>query len=236
MVRKFQLPSCEDCQARLDSVFCQLNEEQLSRISIEKHCSYYQRGQTVFAEGSTPSGLFCINSGKVKISQTGGDGKEQILRLAKNGDILGYRSLISGETYSATATAIEDSKICLIPKIDFFELLQNNSSITTSIMKLLASDLKVAENKITNLAQKPVIERLAEALIMLKEYYGSKGDEKTTDITITREEISNIVGTATETAIRLLSELKKDGIIKLDGKKLTILKSDALTKLANLYD
>jgi CRP/FNR family transcriptional regulator len=103
-------------------------------------------------------------------------------------------------------------------------------------MKLLASDLKDAENKITNLAQKPVIERLAEAILMLKEYYGFVKDENLLNITITREEIANIVGTATETAIRILSELKREGIIALDGKKIKILNIDALIKLANLYD
>ncbi len=183
-----------------------------------------------------PSGLYCINSGKVKIYQRGYEGKEQIIRLAKNGDILGYRALISGEGYSATATAIEDSKICLIPKEVFYELLQSNAEITKSMMKLLANELKDAESKITNLAQKPVIERLAEALLMLKEYYGNKEDDNSLNINITREEIANIIGTATETAIRLLSELKKEGILDLSGKKITIINNDSLMKLANLYD
>lgn len=183
-----------------------------------------------------PSGLYCINSGKVKIYQRGYEGKEQIIRLAKNGDILGYRALISGEGYSATATAIEDSKICLIPKEVFYELLQSNAEITKSMMKLLANELKDAESKITNLAQKPVIERLAEALLMLKEYYGNQEDDNSLNINITREEIANIIGTATETAIRLLSELKKEGILDLSGKKITIINNDSLMKLANLYD
>ncbi len=183
-----------------------------------------------------PAGLYCINSGKVKIYQCGFEGKEQIIRLAKDGDVIGYRALISGEGYSATATVIEDSKICMIPKEYFFELLQNNPDITRSVMKLLASELKEAESKITNLAQKPVIERLAEVLLMLKEYYGNEDEDNSLNISITREEIANIVGTATETTIRLLSELKKDGILELSGKKIRIINFDSLLKLANLYD
>lgn len=236
MIKKFQNPSCESCKARIESVFCQLSDEELSGLSINKHCNYYQKGQTVFNEGNLPSGLFCINSGKVKISQAGTEGKEQILRLAKDSDILGYRALISGEAYSATATVIEDSKICLIPKSVFYEIIQHNSSLTSSIMKLLANELKEAESKITNLAQKPVLERVAETLLMLKEYYGTEINDNSLNITITREEIANIVGTATETVIRLMSELKKEGLIDLDGKKIKILKGDALLKLANLYD
>lgn len=236
MVKKFNSPSCEFCQTRTESVFCNLSDNELAVLSSQKYCNYYQKGQNIFTEGNMPSGLYCINSGKVKIYQRGYEGKEQIIRLAKNGDILGYRALISGEGYSATATAIEDSKICLIPKEVFYELLQSNAEITKSMMKLLANELKDAESKITNLAQKPVIERLAEALLMLKEYYGNQEDDNSLNINITREEIANIIGTATETAIRLLSELKKEGILDLSGKKITIINNDSLMKLANLYD
>jgi len=236
MIKKFNAPSCESCRSRIDSVFCNLSEDDLANLSKQKHCNYYQKGQTVFTEGNTPSGLYCVNNGKIKISHFGFEGKEQIIRLAKDGDILGYRALISGESYSATATVFEESKICFIPKELFFDLLKTNSEITKGVMLLLASELKDAENKITNLAQKPVIERLAEALLMLKEYYGYGDDDNSLNITITREEIANIVGTATETAIRLLSELKKEGIIELSGKKITILKNSSLIKLANLYD
>lgn len=234
--KKFQVPSCETCHARLESVFCRLTDSELVNLSIQKNCNYYQKGETIFFEGNRPSGLYCINSGKVKIYQSGFEGKEQIMRLAREGDILGYRSLISGENYSASAKAIEDSKVCIIPKDIFYELLNTNSYITTGVMKLLASDLKDAQNKLTDIAQKPVIERLAEALLMLREYFGSEEESDSMYITITREEIANIVGTATETAIRLLSDLKKQGIIDLDGKKIRILKHDSLIKLANLYD
>ncbi len=236
MIKKFQNPLCESCKSRIESVFCKLTDEELTGLSIQKQCNYYQKGQTIFNEGNSPTGLYCINKGKVKISQAGSEGKEQIIRLAKDSDILGYRALISGEAYSATASVIEDSKICLIPKTVFYEIIQNNSDLTSSIMKLLANDLKDAESKITNIAQKPVLERVAETLLMLREYYGLEDEDKSLNITITREEIANIVGTATETVIRLMSELRKEGLIELEGKKIRILKSDALLKIANLYD
>jgi CRP/FNR family transcriptional regulator, polysaccharide utilization system transcription regulator len=236
MAKRYNIATCESCRARIDSVFCNLSENELTNLSIQKHCNYYSKGDTVFSEGNFPSGLFCINNGKVKLYQSGFDGKEQIIRLAKDSDILGYRALISGEVYSATATAIEDSKICFVPKSVFFELLKQSSDLTSNIMKLLAGELKDAQKKITNFAQKPVLERLAETLIMLKEYYGFEEDDSSLNITITREEISNIVGTATETVIRLMSDLKKEGIIEIEGKKIKILKSKALIKIANLYD
>ncbi len=235
-MRKINNISCESCKARFQSVFCKLTDEDLTDLSVAKHCNYYQKGDTIFFEGNQPQGLYCINNGRVKVYQSGYDGKEQIIRLAKAGDIMGYRALISGDSYSSSATVIEDSKVCLIPREVFYDLLSNNSDISKRVMQLLASELKEAQHTITDLAQKPVIERLAEALLMLKEYYGYDKDENSLNITITREEIANIVGTATETTIRLLSELRKQGIIELDGKTISILKSDALIKLANLYD
>lgn len=236
MIRKFLSPSCESCKARFDSVFCKLSDVELSNLDLQKHCNFYQKGETIFLEGNPPYGLYCINDGRVKIYQSGFDGKEQIMRLAKEGDIIGYRALISGEDYSVSASVIEDSKICIIPKNAFYELLSKNSDIAGKVMKLLASELKEAQSKITELAQKSVIERLAESLLMLKEYYGYEKDGTSVKITVTREEIANIVGTATETTIRLLAELKKQGIIELDGKTIKILKSQELLKLANLYD
>lgn len=180
--------------------------------------------------------MFCINSGKIKISQVGDNGREQIIRLTKEGDILGYRALLSGGKYSASAVALEDSSICLIPKDIFFKVIEGESSLSMQIMKLLSNDLGKAEHKITDLAQKPVRERMAEAILFLKETYGTENDGKTLNVSLSREEIANIVGTATETAIRLLSEFKSDAIIELQAKKIKIINYDKLIKTANIHD
>lgn len=131
---------------------------------------------------------------------------------------------------------MEDSRICIIPSKVFYGLIQSNAGLTANLMKLLAGDLKEAERKVTHLAQKTVVERLAETLLMLNEYYG-KDDGATVDsFAITREEIARIVGTATETAIRVMTELRKEGIISIEAKKIVILNREALVKLANMYD
>jgi len=103
-------------------------------------------------------------------------------------------------------------------------------------MKLLSSDLKSAEKRITGLAQKPVRERLAETLLMLKEFYGVESDNVTIKANLSREDIANIVGTATETAIRVLSEFKSEKILNLRGKKIQVLNHDLLLKAANVFD
>lgn len=233
---KLEAPSCASCQIRLNNVFCSLTDAQTKELSIDKSCNYYKKGQLVFFEGNRPTGLYCINAGKIKIYQIGIEGKEQIIRLAKDGDILGYRSLISGESYSASATVIEDATVCFIPKKTFFDLIQTNSELSTRMMKLLSMDLKSAEKRITGLAQKPVRERLAETVLMLKEFYGLESDNITIKASLSREDIANIVGTATETAIRVLSEFKAEKIVNLKGKKIQVLNHDLLVKASNVFD
>ncbi len=235
MKTQFEQPLCDECRSRVGNVFCALSSAQVSDMSSEKNCSIFKKGQIIFNEGNKPGGMYCINKGKIKLYQTGEEGKEQILRLAKEGDILGYRSLISGDVYSASASVMEDATVCFIPKSTFFNFLQTNSELSSAMMQLLSHDLKDAENRLTGLAQKPVRERMAEALLMLKEFYGSDKDGLI-NAAVSREDIANIVGTATETTIRILSDFKSEKLIELVGKKIKIINLPGLLKAAHVFD
>jgi len=223
---------CDYCDKRFTNIICNPKNDSLGNINKEKVCSQYKKGEVIFKEGSIPFGVFCVNFGKIKLTKQGIDGKEQIIRL----DPLGYRSLLSGDKYSASAIAIEDCGVCFIPKELFLSILQKDSSLTMEMLKLLSDDLRKAEVQITHLAQKPVRERLAESLLFIKETYGFEEDGKTINALFSREDIANIVGTATETAIRLLSELNKENVILLKGKKISIVDFPKLLKIANLED
>jgi CRP-like cAMP-binding protein len=227
---------CQNCKKRFTSVFCRVENDTMESINDEKVCTPYKKGQIIFHEGSRPLGIYCVNRGKIKLVKLGEDGKEQILRLIKPGDLMGYRALLSGDRYSASAVVMEDSGICFIPKELFMGVLQKDGVLSMEIMKLLSDDLRKAETSITHLAQKPVRERLAEALLFIKETYGFEEDGKTIALKITREELANIVGTATETTIRLLSDLKNEGILQLEGKKIAIMNLAKLVKVANIDD
>ncbi|HOZ51461.1 MAG TPA: Crp/Fnr family transcriptional regulator [Chitinophagaceae bacterium] len=227
---------CAHCAKRFTNVFCNAQYDMMAEINTEKVCSAYKKGETIFKEGTRPHGVYCVNYGKIKLSQMGDDGKEQIHRLVKAGDPLGYRALLSGDFYSSSAIAIEDCGVCFIPKELFLGILQKDVSLSMEMMKLLSDDLKKAELQITHLAQKPVRERVAEALLFIKETYGFEEDGKTINAMFSREDIANIVGTATETAIRLLSEMNKDHIIQLSGKKIIITDLAKLVKTANILD
>lgn len=231
----FHIESCKTCKTRTSSIFCCLKGELLEDLDFNKNCLIVKKGQVIFQENARPLGLFCVHKGKVKISKSGNATKDQIVRFAKNGDVIGYRSILSGEMYSANATALEDSELCFIPKDAFVRLIQSNSELAFNLMNLVAKDLKNAENKITELSQKPVRERIAEALLMLLEFYGTDS-EGSIDIVLTREDLAGIVGTATETLIRIISDFKNDMIIESIGKKIKVINKQKLIQIAELYD
>lgn len=226
--------NCATCNSRLHSVFSVVSSDHIQDLNEHKSCSTYKKGQIIFSENGLPMGLFCVNSGKIKLSTSGPDGKEQILRLVKGGDILGYRALISNDRYHCNAVALEDCSICIVDKAYFLKLAMENQQLCTALFKKISDDLKKAEEHIVSLSQKNVRERMAEALLFFKATYGYEPDEKTLAVQLSREEIADFVGTSTESAIRLLSEFNNDKIIELIGKKIKIINPEKLTKTANL--
>ena len=235
MIKKITNIYCENCKSLKKSIYGDLNSEELNILNFNKSCNFYKKGQTIYFEGNTPEGLFCIREGKVKIYKTGNEGKEQIIRLVKSGDIIGYRALIAGESYNATSETLEDSKICFIRKNTIFDLLKKNEKFSFRLIKLLSHDLGEVEQRLVHLAQKPVRERLAETLLILRETYGmDKDNNSLLNVSLSREDLANIVGTATETVIRLLAEFKNENIISTKARKIEILDVKKLIEAGNL--
>jgi CRP/FNR family transcriptional regulator len=204
-----------------------------SKLAFER-IALFKKGEVVFTEGNYPSGLYFLDSGKIKITNSGFEGKNQIVRFAKDGDIMGYRALLSEGKYSCSAVALEQSVVRFVPKDSFIGLLKEDSVLMFKMLKLLSDDLRNSERRITELAQKPVRERLVETLIYLKDKYGFEEDCTTLNVVLSREELASIVGTATETIIRLLSEFKSDKIIELIGKKIKVNNFNLLKKTAKV--
>lgn len=227
---------CYNCKVRCKSIFEEISLDDTKVLDTYKTCNTYKKGQVIFEEDTYPHGLYCISSGKIKLSQTGADGREQIVHLAKNGDVMGYRAILSGDKYSCSATAIENSSLCYIPTKVFTGMIERNAKLAFKVIHLLSDELKTAEHTITDLAQKSVKERLAQGILLLKESYGFEPDGCTINVSITREEIASIVGTARETATRLLAELSREKSIELNGKKIKILDQHKLIQSANIFD
>lgn len=214
--------SCEICGSRKDSLFSCLDSKSCETLNEHKTTQNYKKNQSVFIEGSSPRGVFCLNSGKVKIYVLGNEGKEQIIHIANEGEIIGFRALLSNEPYQLSATCIEDCQICYIPKEDFLGMVDTSSALRNSVLQELSRELKERAKFITNLAQKSVRERLAQVLIELNDIY------KDQPINLSREDLSNFVGTATETVIRLIKDFKSEGLIETDVRKIQIIDIDRL--------
>ena len=227
---------CADCDIKNKALFGNLCSKSLDKISYNKSCAEYKKGQVLFHEGTRPLGVFCVNKGKIKIYKIGFDGKEQIIQISKPGDLLGYKAMISEETYPVTAEALEDTKVCFVPKGDFLDILTDSSEFNHVLLKEACRELGLMADSLTSLAQKSVRERLAVALLMLKDTYGIDGtDDGLVEINLTREDLANIVGTATETVIRLLHDFKQENLIETKGRKIRVLEPKKLIKIGQLY-
>ncbi len=224
---------CEDCFIKLKTGFRNLSPEQIDLLNYEKACNLYKRGDIIYHEGHRGNGVYCINRGIIKLYKTGIDGKEQIIRFAKPGDLIGFRSVLSEEVSCTTAKAIEDSVLCFIPSKLFIQLAKENPEFSMHLIRLSCKELGESNKYILDLAQKNLRERVAEVLLLLYDTFDI--DIKNfIRVSLTREEVANIVGTATESVIRQLSEFKKEGVIDLKGRKIKLIKLKELKKISGL--
>jgi CRP-like cAMP-binding protein len=233
--QEIQVPLCDSCSLESGSIFKYLTPEEVEALNFEKDFRQYKRGDILYQEGNRISGFFCINSGIIKVFKTGFDGKEQIIRFAKKGDIIAYRSVLSNELACTSAKVIEECQVCFIPSEILISFIKSNPAYALELLKLACHELGEANSFITDIAQKTVRERLAEILLFLVHDFGLDNDNFL-NISLTREELANIVGTATESVIRLLSEFKSDKLVELNGRKIKILNKKGLEKISNVFN
>jgi len=224
-----QNTGCTFCRSHHRSLFASLNDEDIARIDRGKTCTRYKKGQVLFHEGTRPLGVFCVNSGRIKVYRVGMDGKEQITRISAAGDLLGYKALLSEHHYEQTAEAVDDCVVCFVAKEDFLSLLRPDSQFYMDLLKKVCEENSDMADKMTRMAQQSVRQRLALSLIMLKDTYGiESGTDGEIEINLTREDLANIVGTATESLIRLLNEFKKEEFIETKGRKIKVINPEGL--------
>ncbi|MBT4478319.1 MAG: Crp/Fnr family transcriptional regulator [Flavobacteriales bacterium] len=230
MFKKNYNNKCHECENKENSIFCNIGNNDSESLSVYKGVNLYKRGHIIFLEGTLPTGLYCIRTGKIKITKIGLDGKQQALRFLKEGDVIGYRSLISDDRYQASAIALEDSEVCFFQKNIIDQTLRDNILVKDEIIKRMANDIKLSERNIVDLAQRSVKQRICTSLLNLIEIYGFKKDQKTINMRISRKQISEIVGTTPETTSRLFSELIQEKIISSKRNDLEIINISQLKR------
>jgi len=226
------MSKCEQCIVREFSSLKALNKDELIKISECKTSKTIKKGETIFGEGENVNGIFCVKDGICKLTKLSPNGKDQIVKLVSKGELLGQRSMISDEPANLSAIALEDMQVCFIPKNEILGFFDKNNQFSMSVMKTICGDLRMADDHMVNMAQKSVKERLAETLVYLHETFGTNADN-TLKVQLSRDELASMIGTATESCIRLLSDFNKLGMIELVGKKI-VLKD--ITKLKKIGD
>ena len=203
--------------------------EDLKKLSVDRKTKSFKSKEVIFFEEDHPKYLYFIKSGKVKLTKTNEYGKEFIINVLDQGAFIGYTALIAEENYTYGATSmVEQTELSLIPKLDFLQLLLKNRDVSASLIKMLANNVIDKEEQLLNLAYSSVRKRVANAIIALHEQQKKAGE---THISILRDDLARIVGTAKESVIRMLTEFKEDGYISIKGGVITVLDAQRLVAM-----
>ncbi|HVW15495.1 MAG TPA: Crp/Fnr family transcriptional regulator [Mucilaginibacter sp.] len=188
-------------------------------ICTHKKNLKFKKGERLFSEGDEVKGIYFVYSGIVKVHQKWGDGKEMTIRFASDGGIIGHRDFFPGNTYSVSASAVEPVVVCYF-EVDFFKTsLKVNHQLTYNLMLFFAQELGEAEQTMRDMAAMPVKERLKKALIKLKHQFGTDG-KGYINIKLPRQDIAYYTGTTYETIFRTLNEMRDEGLVVMDGKRI----------------
>jgi len=215
------MSKCEQCIVKQLNSLKALSKDELLRVSKCKTSKTIKKGEVIFEEGEILNGVYCVKDGICKLTKLSANGKDQIVKMVVKGDLLGQRAIVTDERSNLQAIALNDMEVCFIPKSEILIDLHKNPEFTFDVLKEMASNLKEADDIIVNMAQKSVKQRLAETLIYIHTNFGTNPDGSL-NVVLSREDFANIVGTATESAIRVLSQFKKEGFISTSGKQIKI--------------
>lgn len=205
----------------------------LKQISEEGEIRVYRKREEIYKENNYPKGIYYLSKGKIKTHKLNDFGKELITGLFKEGDFFGYIPLFDEGRYSDSATAMEESELCLIPKNGFYDLVYGNSQVSKKFIKILSNDLREKEEQLIKLAYNSVRKKVADALVTLYDRYKNEDDSNPFSISISREDLANMAGIATETTIRTLGDLKEEKLIEVIASKIIILNYDKLKNMHN---
>ena len=223
---------CEQCIVRELSSLKALTKDELIHLAQCKDTHIIKKGDVIFNEGDVVNGVYCIKEGTCKLVKMNSNGKDTILKLISKGEILGQTAILTQENSRLSAVAVEDMRVCFIPKNEILGFIDTNKNFSFEVTKDVCQNLNYATDFAINHTNKTVKERLAKTLLDIVDFAGMD-NEGYVNLQLSRDEIASMVGTATESCIRLLAELKKEGAIDLKGKRIKILQYSLLKSLAD---
>ena len=201
-------------------------------ISEEREVVQYKKKAYIYNKGHRPAYLFYVMSGKVKTYRTNEDGKDFITGMYKEGDFFGYITLLEENTYTDIAQVLEDADIMLIPKVDFLHLVNSNPDISQKFIKLLANNVSDKEAQLVKLAYNSLRKRVADGLLMVNNRY-KENETDIPHIQISRDDLANMIGTATESLIRTLGDFKSENLIEISDGRIVVKDEEKLSQIFN---
>ena len=220
-----------------DSAFSNLPEYIKEVFLGQMIVKQFKKRQNIFTEGTYPAGIYFIKKGKVKKYKSLNGGKEQIIYICSQGELLGYAAFLSEERYPDSATSLTDATIGFISRDKLLALLDQYNELSNMLMKNLSHEFGVLVNFIAAFTQKTVRERVALTLLILQEKFKDNTNENNEiQIVLTRADFSNIVGTAVATLVRLLHDFKQENLIVTQGRKIIIKNNQQLLEIADVAD
>ncbi len=224
---------CAVCKSRSTGLGCGLSARARNRLEQDRATHLFRRGQTIFYAGAPAHALYVVHSGRVKVFRTWHDGEEQVLRMLGPGELLGYRPLLANEPYHASALAVEDSKVCIIPAATLRELLRDEPELALGLLAKLARELRTAEDLMMDLLHRPVRQRAARLLLFLLEDNRDAAEPALLQSHhLRRQDMARMIGTTPETFSRVLRGFAQRGIVTLARDHIRIRDRALLHKVA----
>lgn len=227
------IDNCLTCQHREENLFCNLPIPAVQKLNEIKSTAVYPKAAMLFIEGQMPRGIFVLCNGKAKLSTSSSDGKTIITKISEGGDVLGLNATISNRPYEVTAEMIEPGQANFIPRDSFLRFLREYGEVALRVAEQLSRNYYTAYEEIRTLGlTTSPSEKLAKLLLS----WSSENHPQNADqikLTLTHEEIAEMIGTSRETVSRLFSEFKKKQFLELKGATLIIRNRPALQKMLN---
>jgi CRP/FNR family transcriptional regulator, cyclic AMP receptor protein len=224
--------NCLICKLRNSGFFCDLPKDALQSLEKIKYASAFPQGAILFVEGQSARGAYIVCSGRVKLSTTSRDGKTLILRIAEAGEVLGLHATVSGKPYELTAETLQPCQLDFIKRDDFLHFLQNNADACLNAAQHLSQTVQSAFETIKSLGlSHSVAEKLARLLLEWSADGDVTKDGIRIKVSLTHEEIAQLIGTSRETVTRVLGEFREQHLAQLRGSTLMIQNKAGLEKL-----
>lgn len=234
LCKKTNATDCNHCVVRVLSSFCgTLNPQEIDTFMRVKRVHNYEKNDTIFHEETSCAGIYILCSGSVKLVQSSKTGKQQILNIVSPGELVEKSLLFHPGRHSTTAQALERCEVSFFYREEFLEVLKSNNHLALNLIKTLSQEIENAQERTRQLLFKSAKERLAEILLTLGRKHGTRRDHDISiELDLKREELAEMVGVEPETVVRLLSLLKKEKVIRFDGKKILITDEEKLTHVS----